>query len=285
MRSRPYEPSDLPDLLNFLAIARLPGQTGDFPARADLEEFLSDPQISAQTHLWLQPSGKISAYALLISDSLVFDTLPALQMELGPEIIRWAMGMGIDVLYSNCLESNLPRQTLLQSQGFARTDDFSLRYSRSLGDPIPAPELPPGFSIRPLKGESEAPAAAELHRAAFQSDYMTTDRRLAIMRTSTYLPELDLVVVAPDGRLAAYTIGGIDPATNTGSTDPVGTHPDFQRQGLARAVLLACMQKLRQRGVETVQLGTSGDNPSMQKTAESVGFRMVSKTLWYYKNP
>jgi hypothetical protein len=42
------------------------------------------------------------------------------------------------------------------------------------------------------------------HRAAFGTEYLTVEERLATMREPEYDPELDLLAVAPDGRLAAY---------------------------------------------------------------------------------
>ena len=53
--------------------------------------------------------------------------------------------------------------------------------------------------------------------------------------------------------------------------------------GLARALLLAGMSMLKERGMTVAKLGTSADNISMQKAAESAGFRLESKTLWYHK--
>jgi ribosomal protein S18 acetylase RimI-like enzyme len=138
-------------------------------------------------------------------------------------------------------------------------------------------------------GKSEAEAAATLHRVAFGTDYMTTGNRLALMHTSAYVPEMDLVAVAPDGRLAAYTLGSINSEENArtgrkdGHTDPVATHPDFQRLGLARALLLTCMRMLKERGMETAKLGTGSDNTAMQKTAESAGFVIESRILWLRK--
>ena len=118
---------------------------------------------------------------------------------------------------------------------------------------------------------------------------MTTENRLAMMRTSAYDPGMDLVVVAPDGRLAAYTLGSINVEENIrtgrkiGYTDPVATHPDFQRLGLARALLLTGLRMLKERGMEFARLGTASHNLGMQKAAESAGFVLESKTFWFRK--
>ena len=77
-----------------------------------------------------------------------------------------------------------------------------------------------------------------MHRAALGTEYMTTENRLIIMSTSGYDPSLDLVAVAPDGSIAANCICSVNLQDKIGFTDPVSTHPQFQRMGLARALLL-----------------------------------------------
>ena len=70
---------------------------------------------------------------------------------------------------------------------------------------------------------------------------------------------------------------------NEGYTDPVATHPAFQRRGLARALLLTGLQLLKQRGVDTAVLSTWGENTAMQQTAKSVGFGVQSTTILFAK--
>ncbi len=112
---------------------------------------------------------------------------------------------------------------------------------------------------------------------------MTTENRLVIMNTSEYDPALDLVVVAPDGMVAAYCTCSVNELGKTGETDPVATHPSYQRMGLARALLLKGMSLLKERGMASAHLGTSGSNIAMQKTAESVGFTVEYTTIWFSK--
>ena len=49
--------------------------------------------------------------------------------------------------------------------------------------------------------------------------------------------ELVPIVSAPDGRLAAYCIAWFDPRTTTTEIEPLGTHPEFRRLGLGRAIV------------------------------------------------
>jgi mycothiol synthase len=70
---------------------------------------------------------------------------------------------------------------------------------------------------------------------------------------------------------------------NQGWTDPVGTRPEFRRQGLARALLLTGFHLLRQRGVETAVLGVSSENTARRRALASVGFHKQSTKISFAK--
>lgn len=297
--SRPYiDPADRQAVLDFVRAVRPPERIFDYPSLNDLEEQLPQPEIQAKTRLWVDPDRKLVAFAFVDAfDNLWFEIAPLQEQGLGDEIVQF----GVDCirgrlaegetgsLETNCAEDNSARRAFLETHGFIVQPEQVLRMTRPLSEPIPEPVLSPGFSLRPLKGEVEAGAAATLHRAAFGTDYMTTENRLAMMKTSEYDPEMDLVVVASDGRLAAYTLCSIASEENKstghrdGSIDPVATHPDYQRLSLARALLLTGMQMLKQRGMETACFGTSSENVAMQKTGEAAGFHVESCKIWFHK--
>jgi len=186
-------------------------------------------------------------------------------------------------MYTNCRETYIERIAFLQQHDFHQLEDITIAMTRLLSDKIPDPQLPPGFTIRPILGRQEAEAVAAMHRAAFGTEYMTTENRLIIMSTSGYDPSLDLVVVAPDGSIAANCICSVNEQEKIGFTDPVCVHPRFQGMGLVRALLLTGSRLLKERGMSYARLGTSGENVRMQRSAESVGFKVEYKKIWFSK--
>ena len=63
-----------------------------------------------------------------------------------------------------------------------------------------------------------------------------------------------------------------------GSTDPVLVHPDFQGLGLSRALIWSGWEKLKSRGIEVAELGTSSQNARGIAAFTKAGYR-IDQTL------
>lgn len=291
------------DLAAMLALirARPTARVLDFPSLYDLHELLGTASRRENTQLWLDADSRLLGFAIVdlgFNNMWVEIATHAPEELLLPPLIAWggerlhqphASVHNAGVLQMSCRAANSQRIALLQQQGFVQQDWYAVQMTRSLDEPIPAPQPPPGFTIRHVQVEAEAAALAALHRAAFGTAAMTAEHRLAMMRVPEYDQTLDWVAVAPDGALAAYVLGSISPEENRlagiqrGYTDPVATHPDYQRRGLARALLLTGLQMLKARGLTEVVLGTNSENKAMQATAQAVGYRVTGQTLFFHK--
>ncbi|MFT3891878.1 MAG: GNAT family N-acetyltransferase [Anaerolineales bacterium] len=286
--SRTYkDENDLQIILDGLAKFRPARFISDFPQKADIEEKLAVETIRANTRLWFD-DGQLVGWAYVDDfNNLHWEVDSQYTDQIGDELVAWGetciRKMRSAALDANSREDRTERIVFLNQHGFRQLEDITVAMARSLSDPITDPVLPPGFAIRPIKGKEEAEAVAAMHRAAFGTEYMTTENRLIIMSTREYDPSLDLLVIAPNGKIAAYCTCSVNAETQIGMTDPVATHPNYQRMGLSRAILLTGMRMLKERGMESAHLGTSGENIAMQKAAESVGFRVEHKTLWFSK--
>ena len=60
-----------------------------------------------------------------------------------------------------------------------------------------------------------------------------------------YRRDLDLVVVAPEGELAAFCTIWYDDVTRNGYFEPVGTSPSYQRKGLGKAIMSEGLRRLK----------------------------------------
>jgi hypothetical protein len=91
---------------------------------------------------------------------------------------------------------------------------------------------------------------------------MTVEWCLRTLCHPDYVPDLDLVVATPDGRLAAFCIGWLNqrPASKpTGQIEPLGCHKNFRIYTLGRVALTETLRRLQACGARTIHVET--DNP------------------------
>ncbi|MBL8132358.1 MAG: GNAT family N-acetyltransferase [Anaerolineae bacterium] len=178
-------------------------------------------------------------------------------------------------------------ETIFTDRGFA-PNPRALPYhvlSRALDHVPPVPALPPGFSIRTAAGVHEAAALAAVHASAFNSNG-TAEQYARVMESPGYAAEREFVVVAPDGRFAAMTVTWHDALNRLGYFEPVGTHADFRRLGLARAMMIHAMGAMRAAGMghAWVVHEAAEENPASAALYASLGFTTQYRTLLWAKD-
>lgn len=265
----------------------------DFPSLSDLHELLAVDAVRNRTHLWYDRDGELAGFAIPQeswkgTSSLIWEATPEAKAMLLKPMLDVAASLADQCTFSihtSCREDDQVQMRLLQAHGFKLVGAPTWHLARSLEMPIPLPTLAAGFSIRPLAGEVEVSKWVQLHQAAWGTKQMTEAYKLSMMSGADYEPALDLVAVAPNGRLVAYCVCWIDQDENrltgqeVGYADPVSTHPYFQQRGLAKALLLTGLRLLQGRGVETARLSTSEKNVAMRCTAKATDFDLTHRTL------
>ncbi len=173
------------------------------------------------------------------------------------------------------------RREVLRSRGWKRIGLDGYTRRRSLLTPLPAGPLPDGYLIRSLDlmGDRDAEGRAAVSRAAFGTT-RTAEMARVLASAPSYRPDLDLAAIAGDGTFAAYTTVWLDEVNRFGVLEPVGTHPDHRRIGLASAVMAEGMRRAAALGAETAYVGC-GDDPGVNRLYEKVGFVDVdADELW-----
>jgi ribosomal protein S18 acetylase RimI-like enzyme len=99
-----------------------------------------------------------------------------------------------------------------------------------------------------------------------------------------YDQDHDIVAVAQDGQVGAFGIIWPDAGSLVGLFEPVGTHPNFQRKGLGRAVMQEGLRRLQSCGMKQAIVSTYEDNPTAIKFYESLGFQVVFHLGTYEKD-
>lgn len=167
-------------------------------------------------------------------------------------------------------------QAFLAERGWVATGTALTQYHQLLDRPIPEPVLPAGYRVRTMTGPDEIPARVEVHRSAFAPSRMTVEKYAILVAGDHYAYERDVVVEAPDGSFAAFTMAWFDPVAAVGEFEPVGTHADHQRRGLGRAVNLHGLRLLREAGARDAMVFSDRSNAASEALYRSVGFREIA---------
>lgn len=288
-----------PDLRAMAALARaFPAEhlrVTDLPWR--LSSWAADDP--ANVALWVDAEGELLAWAVLQAPFWTIDYTihPGAPAGLHAELLAWADARTRAVLdtpharpawFVMAFSDQTARIRDLEAAGFAcqadvGEDSWSKVFMHRPGHaPVPDTPLPAGFAIRPLAGDAEVEAYVELQREVFESRNMTVAWRARTLRRPEYVPDLDLIAVAPDGRLAGFCIGWLDPGAARGQIEPLGVRAEFRKFGLGRALLLECLRRLRARGVENVYVETDNYRDAALELYESAGFRVL-RDVWVYR--
>lgn len=125
-------------------------------------------------------------------------------------------------------------------------------------------------STRPDDGDNQG--IADLLNASFGRDWHTAKEFATFTRSSpSYRHDLNLVAEAPDGSFAALVGVTYDDANRRGIFEPVCTHPDHRRKGLARALMFEGLRRLKSLGANDAYVETGEDVPP-NRLYEAVGF-------------
>jgi GNAT superfamily N-acetyltransferase len=239
--------------------------------------------------------GRVAGWAGLTGSALVLQVDPACPDAAG-SLVSWAVRtaagpeMTVPVFDGDDVVCRA-----LTAQGFAPQSDSApvegmFRRATSRG-----PVLPAGYRIRSVHA-GELDRRVQAHRAAWLPSAMPwpPDGRPAVpadatstftmahyeqvRRTWMYDEELDLVVEAPDGTLAACCIAWWDRTAGCAEIEPLGVVPEHRRRGLATAMCMEVAAQVAARGGDQVFINNSlnAHYPAPAQTYLTVGFEIVS---------
>jgi mycothiol synthase len=242
--------------------------------------------LDAVVRLW-KNAAEIIGFAVAQPDSARFDAFlhPDYRgTNVERDIVTWAykiVGQDANPVRANVYAGDATRLQILLAMGFEKDVTYLCMTQRALLDKIDAPALPNGCVIRPA-GIDDAIALQRLHQAVWdwQPERSYQD---AVMLKPGYKPERELLAVTGDGVLAAHTIYWLDSINKLGYFEPVGTHPAYQRKGLARALMNHAMRLMREQGMEQVRVCFNFQNDAAKNLYTSLGFQQVGSITHYLK--
>lgn len=293
MTMRPYQDADMPRLqeafASWIAEAGRCGydHVGELVPRI-YENLRGRRPVGDLVQLWEAQAG-IAGLTICFRSGEAFDvfTAPSLRgtaaeaQMLEFAAVTTALHMagaaaGAHVLTEVC-GGDTERARLLTELGFGKFRTWHHRRQRELAGLVDMPRPPHGFTVRGAR-RGEAGELASVRNHSFGDDWTGNQYRSQVMEKPGYDVAREIVAVSPDGKFAAFADYWTDALNKTGHFEPVGTHRDFRRLGLARAVMLHAMEEMRASGMRTVTVNHDAANLAAAKLYERLGFQVTTAT-------
>ena len=149
-----------------------------------------------------------------------------------------------------------PLQDLVSRHGYHQEQWIEYQWRRDLDIPIPEVPLHPGYAIRSLGDGLELLERCYASGLGFhEGDIQIAVENRAdptwyrnIQTAPLYRRDLDLVVIAPDGAIAAFCTIWFDDVTRSAYFEPVATVPAHQKRGLGKALMTEGLRRLQRMG-------------------------------------
>ncbi len=197
--------------------------------------------------------------------------------------------LGAKVAHVSVLEKNTIAQKASARLGFRlihREHELRLALNETT-----VRETPALFPIRHLQ-PGEEDKLTHIQNRSFTGSWgynpNTEEEIRYATSTGAYIPE-EILLACDGDRPVAYCCTGVEYQEEDGADKEIGrismigVDPDYQKLGMGRAVLLAGLSYLKNKGVRIAQLTVDDDNEPAITLYRSVGFRKYDTSLWYEK--
>jgi mycothiol synthase len=245
------------------------------------EESWTEAQLANQVGLWETADDRLVGAVHPEGPGEAWIELHPAFGHLAPEMLGWAeehlaLGApdGTRSLACVAADDDEARRRLLAELGYGMADSAGwqrrLQFEQA---PLALRALPEPFRLRTTQATAEDCARmATLLNAGFgRAVHTACEYRTFIDHSPSFEHELNLVAEGPDGSFAAHVGLSYDPVNRHGLIEPVCTHPEYRRRGLAISLLLEGLQRLAARGCRTASLDT-GDGEAANALYAECGF-------------
>ena len=183
-------------------------------------------------------------------------------------LFDWAESSGMFEV--EILEENTFLNDLLQLRGYTRSCDSIIVREKVLADTSPEIViLPPGYSIRVLDQAEWTSYFEAVHTVS--NKVGTPEVFASIQQSPSNVRGLHLDVVNDQDQIAAFCSVWLDRENNIAELEPVGTVPQFQKQGLGAALLAQACNCLREMDCPKVKVESWSESIGTNKLYSACG--------------
>ncbi|MGB1287593.1 MAG: GNAT family N-acetyltransferase [Aggregatilineales bacterium] len=235
-------------------------------------------------HYWLDDNDNIIAFVSLHPKLEFFDLCVAPDYrftDFHTDAFRWSEknlitfakrhDFEMTKIYAENFGCDVRYDALLTAEGYTHHEHAMTHTEHDLQN-LPVAPLPEGFHFYDATLDN-AEKLADVHNHSFSNQW---DAESYGNVFAAPLMEHEIVVVAPDGRFAAFTNVWLDDVNHSILFEPVGTHSDFRRRGIGKVLMVYVMKRMQsEHGIQRALVGhePADKNPASGALYASIGFR------------
>jgi len=171
------------------------------------------------------------------------------------------------------LASDKERITLLTDLGYETLGVEEYTRVRLVDKPVPDYKLPEGYIMRGVNTKQDFEKYREVQGSVFPHCEKMTEKLFKIYSTASFYNEdLDIIAVAPNNKFAAFATFRLDPFSRIVELEPVGTHPDHRKLGLASAVIFEGLNRIKKYNPSAIVILGAANNPGANRLYDKLGF-------------
>lgn len=151
----------------------------------------------------------------------------------------------------------------------------------SLEQEIVKPKISSEFKIRSMDDDNNIVKRARVFAKAFGNfgteDEVKSHLYEELQKSPDYRKDLDVYLINSEGEYVSFCLIWYDEKNKLGILEPVGTDPDYRKQGLGKAAVFEAIRRVKEIGAEKILVGDG------QQFYRSIGFSESHKNAVWKK--
>ncbi len=297
---RSYQPADFNSFALMKTEAEQLSPAGRCLSLQGIAKYLARPNyLPEQDLLMAEIAGNTIGYMDIMSERLIRRVI--LDCWIHPEhrrrglatkLLGYALPQakesGARVAHVNVMEDNEVARRVLSKLGFQcvrRFLELRLDMARIFWQHID----PVALGCRPL-GRGEEDKLTQIQNRCFAGSWgynPNTVEEIIYRSNLSGSSSEDILLTCEGDKAIGYcwteVISGREAAERKGRIFMFGTEPDYRGRGVGKRVLIAGLAHLNSKGTCLVELSVDSENEAALALYQSVGFEVLSSSLWYEK--
>lgn len=257
------------------------GGVGDFEFWASI---LSSKDELLKSKLYFNTEDKLIAFFWPADSSFDVFIHPNYQDVFSQIMAEYNPDLNVSKISCGVFAEECYKQKVLKENDFIASNRYSLHYEYNLQNFKAKPlDLDQNYKVTSLSSLKTIDSKIECYKSSFPEHKLKKSKYLSMMQGSSYNPEFDLILINQDKKVLSFATIWADSENSIGIFEPVATHKDFWGKGLAKIIMTAGLNKLKENNIRKAYLKTSHNNQAAKSLYEKLGFKEIAREYSWEK--